>query len=247
MRALATRASAASACSGSAASRNPGWKTSTAMREATSPACAPPMPSATTYSGARASSASSLARRWRPVSVPVYCSATRSILKACLIDLEAEFTVADAHTVAGVQRARALQQLLVEVGAVGRSEVFDHDGVALLVDERVARGGERVLDADLGVFATTEHEPRVEVVDHPGIVPWRALDDQARRALGDLCAADRGGRVQAGCVGRDQHPLALSVALARRRERDLLAAEIAAGAAYDPQDEQQQHGEEAEL
>ena len=47
--------------------------------EATSPACAPPMPSATTNSGERTSSESSLARRWRPVSLPEYCSATRSI------------------------------------------------------------------------------------------------------------------------------------------------------------------------
>ena len=55
------------------------WKASTASFEATSPACAPPMPSATTNSGERTISESSFARRWRPVSLPEYCSATRSI------------------------------------------------------------------------------------------------------------------------------------------------------------------------
>src|SRR5271170_7389057 len=121
MRALADCASVASASSGWPPSGRPAWKASTAMREATSPACAPPMPSATTNSGERASSESSLARRWRPVSLPAYCSATRSIS----VDLERELAVADPHPVAGVQRPGALQQLLVEIGAVGRAEIFD--------------------------------------------------------------------------------------------------------------------------
>src|ERR1035441_4221112 len=132
MRALAACASSASASSGSDASRRPGWNDSTAIREATSPACAPPIPSATTNSGARASSEASLARRCRPVSGPAYCSAPRTTS----IDLEGEFAVADAHAVARVQRPRRLQHLLVEVRAVGRAEVLDHDDVALLVDAR---------------------------------------------------------------------------------------------------------------
>ena len=37
------------------------------------------------------------------------------------VDLEREFAVADAHAVARVQRPRRLEQLLVEVGAVGRA------------------------------------------------------------------------------------------------------------------------------
>ena len=41
----------------------------TAISDATSPACAPPMPSATTKIGARTKKESSLAFRWRPVSV----------------------------------------------------------------------------------------------------------------------------------------------------------------------------------
>src|SRR5271155_5216083 len=116
------------------------------------------MPSATTNSGERASRESSLARRWRPVSVPAYCSATRSTNQPSLVDLEREFAVADAHPVAGVQRSGRLQQLLVEVGAVGRIEVFDDHYVALLVHARVAGGGERVLEPDLGALAASEHD-----------------------------------------------------------------------------------------
>src|SRR5580693_3939751 len=106
-----------------------------AIREATSPAWAPPIPSATTNRGERASSESSLARRWRPVSVPAYCSDTRSISlgRSSSVDLEREFAVADAHPIAGVQRSGRLEQLLVEVGAVCRVEVFDDHYVALLV------------------------------------------------------------------------------------------------------------------
>src|SRR5271165_413030 len=133
IREFAWSASADSASSGSEASSRPCLNDSTAIREATSPACAPPMPSATTNSGARASSASSLARRWRPVSVPAYCSATRSTS----VDLEGEFAVADAHAVPGMQRSRALEQLLVEVAAVGGAEVLDDQYLALPKDARV--------------------------------------------------------------------------------------------------------------
>src|SRR5271155_4152573 len=120
------------------------------------------MPSATTNSGERASRESSLARRWRPVSVPAYCSATRSTS----VDLEYEFAVADAQAVPGMQRAGALQQLLVEIGAVGGPEILDDHYVALLVDAGVPRGGKRVLQPDLGAIAATEHEIPVKVVDH---------------------------------------------------------------------------------
>src|SRR5271154_1705353 len=149
---LASSARAESASSGSAGSSRPCLKDSTAIREATSPAWAPPIPSATTNSGERASSESSLALRWSPVSVPAYCSATRSIS----VDLEGEFAVADAHAVAGVQGPRRLQQLLVEIGAVGGVEVLDHDDISLFVNARMPRGGERVLEPDLGLLAAAE-------------------------------------------------------------------------------------------
>src|SRR5438874_12059099 len=121
MRAFASRTSVASATSASAALPIPRAKLSTASRDATSPARAPPMPSATTNSGERASSESSLARRWRPVSVTAYCSATRSTS----VDLEGEFAVADAQAIPGVQRPGGLEQLLVQVGAVRGPQVLD--------------------------------------------------------------------------------------------------------------------------
>src|SRR5271165_3931722 len=139
MRVFASIASADRASSGWEASSRPCLKDSTAIREATSPACAPPIPSATTNSGERVNSESSLARRWRPVSVPAYCSATRSIS----VDLEREFTVADAHAISGMQRPRRLEQLLVQVGAVGGVEILDDHHGPLLVDARVPRRGKR--------------------------------------------------------------------------------------------------------
>ena len=78
--ALASWTAPASRCSTlPAPAGSPPSSTLTAMPEATSPAWAPPIPSATANSGERAKYASSLARRWRPVSVSLKVSATRSI------------------------------------------------------------------------------------------------------------------------------------------------------------------------
>src|SRR5215831_5430788 len=200
IRRFAACTTAAIAASGSEASPRPCWKASTAIRAATSPACAPPIPSATTNSGARASMASSFARRWRPVSVPAYCSATRSTS----VGLEREFAVADAHAIPGVQWPGSLQQLLVEVGAVGGLQVCDHHDVALRVDARMARRGKRVLEPNLGAVPAAEHDVIVEVVDHPRIVPGSALDHQSGSAVDHAGAAQRGCRVETGRVGGDR-------------------------------------------
>src|SRR2546423_7310087 len=124
------------------------------------------MPSATTNSGERASSESSLARRWRPVSVTAYCSATRSTS----VDLEGEFAVADPQAIPGVKRPGGLEQLLVQVGAVRGPQVLDDHDVALFEDARMPRGGERVLQPDLRPIASPHHDLPVEVVDHPRVV-----------------------------------------------------------------------------
>ena len=55
--------------SGASAASSPGSNASAASRDATSPACAPPIPSATAKTGARAKKESSFALRCRPVSV----------------------------------------------------------------------------------------------------------------------------------------------------------------------------------
>src|SRR6185295_19289202 len=132
---------------------------STAILEATSPAWAPPMPSATTNSGARTKRLSSLPWRWRPRSDSSQCSeilnkkafALRSPetppgdLRATLrgrkprpvicvrrySSLKSEFGVPDADAVTYVQRLRAAEGLTVEVRAVGRAQVLQHDHVSL--------------------------------------------------------------------------------------------------------------------
>src|SRR5437867_252319 len=159
MLSLASSMRAASrSCGGPPPSGSPRPSVSTAIREATSPACAPPMPSATTNSGARAYSESSLPRRWRPVSVLWNSSATRSISGPLPLSpiLVRELGVSDPDAVAAVQRLGALQQLLVEVRPVRRAEVLDHHDRALPDQPRVARGGEGVLQADLGAVAAAE-------------------------------------------------------------------------------------------
>src|SRR5487761_2452760 len=236
MRALASWARASRARSGSSVSSRPGRNSATATLEATSPAWAPPIPSAITNRGERTSSESSFARRWRPVSVPAYCSTTRS--KS--VDLEGEFAVADPNAVPGVQRPWGLQQLLVEVGAVGRVEIFDDDRVALLVDAGVARGGEGILEPYLGAVAPAEDEVAVEVVDHARLMAGSSLDDQAGGPPGKVGRAERRGRVHAGRVGVGLHREGLGRLPGG-------AAEVAPGAAGDPQQEQIEDGDEAEL
>ena len=78
MRRLASRRMRASCTSaGSPESRSPS-KPSVAMADATSPALAPPMPSATAKKGGASTKSSSLALRWRPTSVLPACSTIRS-------------------------------------------------------------------------------------------------------------------------------------------------------------------------
>ena len=99
----------------------PSAKASTTICDATSPACAPPMPSATTNTGALAKLESSLLRRWRPTSVRTIVSAALSIWMVVSLLEVGELGVADADAVAVVQRLRPGQRLAVQVGAVGRS------------------------------------------------------------------------------------------------------------------------------
>ena len=79
MRRLAVCADSTSRSSGVPCSGSPPSNTSTAIFEATSPAWAPPIPSAITNSGARANALSSFSRRWRPVSVFQVVWAARSM------------------------------------------------------------------------------------------------------------------------------------------------------------------------
>ena len=143
---------------------------------------------------------SSLARRWRPVSVP----------RVLLGDAEHRQSTSKVNSLSPIRtrspgcsgRGR-LQQLLVEVGAVGRAEVLDDHDVALLVDARVARGGERVLEADLGAVAAAEHERRRRGRRSS---PARGRARARRRAAAPVAASSTlpsgRGRVHAGRVRR---------------------------------------------
>src|SRR5215217_1585634 len=163
MRRLASRTRSASRSSTlPGPSGSPSSRTSTARPDATSPACAPPIPSATANSGERAKKASSLSLRWRPVSVRSTCWATRS--KALRALHVRELAVADAHAVAAVQRLGAGHELVVEVGPVRRAHVLEDDHGALAQEARVARGRERVLEADLGPVPAPEDRALPDVV-----------------------------------------------------------------------------------
>ena len=75
---VASRTRSANRSSGRGSSPSACSKASMAIREATSPACAPPIPSATTNTGALTNALSSFSRRWRPVSVRQTVSVTWS-------------------------------------------------------------------------------------------------------------------------------------------------------------------------
>src|SRR5437016_9138372 len=160
---LASRVRPASPSSGPTSSGMPFSSVSTTMPEATSPARAPPMPSATANSGGRENALSSLERRSRPVSVSWTESATRRITGLGSLDV-GELVVADGDAVAGVQRLRAAQGLAVEVRAVGRAEVLQDQQVALTHDPRMSGGREGVLDPDVDGVPAAQRETVDEVV-----------------------------------------------------------------------------------
>ena len=117
-----------------------------------------------------------------------------------------------------------------------------HDDAALGHEPRVARGGERVLEADLGLVAAAEHRALADVVLHARGVAGRALDDEPRLAV----AVGRRGRPATPGACRSRRA-------ARPHGRAARPSPIGARAgpcrraARDPQQEQVEDGEEAEL
>src|SRR6185503_10045710 len=158
---------------------------------------------------------------------------------ALLVDVS-ELAVADAHAVAAVQRLRAGQELLVQVRAVRGAEILQHHDPALSQQAGVAGGRERVLKADLGLVAAAHDRALADVVLHPRRVAGRALDDQAGLAVAVGAVVRRGVDARAVRAGRDDRA-------GRGRPRAAAAPQVAQGAARDPQEEEVEHGEEAEL
>ena len=87
--------------------------------------------------------------------------------------LEGELGVPDADGVTRMQRLRALQGLPVEKRPVGRSEVLDHDHVAVRRQSGVRPRGEGVLQADVGLVGAPEHGALGEVVGGARAQPGR--------------------------------------------------------------------------
>src|SRR4029079_5489925 len=99
----------------------------------TSPAWAPPIPSATTNSGARVKTESSLALRWRPVSVRTAESSILSAIEPLFSVrslLEPEHRVADLDRVAVDQLRLVAEAGAVQQGAVGRVHVLHQEPIA---------------------------------------------------------------------------------------------------------------------
>src|SRR5215210_3407765 len=126
---------------------------STATADATSPAFAPPMPSATANSGGLTTSESSFAVRWRPTSVRPACSTMRSATRLLLV---AVFAVADPDGVGRAEALRALHLAAIQVGAVRGAHVLYVHEAAALEDARVRGGGERILHADVRPVRASE-------------------------------------------------------------------------------------------
>src|SRR5215211_1171919 len=136
MRRLAARTMSASCASGGSSDSRALSTASTATADATSPALAPPIPSATANSGGRTTSESSFAVRWRPTSVRPACSRMRSVTRLLLV---AVFAVADPDRVRQLQALRGLHLASVQVGAVGRAHVLEVHEAAAAEYARVRR------------------------------------------------------------------------------------------------------------
>src|SRR3954452_17417868 len=136
---------------------SPDWPCSSnalvASSEATSPARAPPIPSATANIGGATKRAGSLLSRCRPTSLaPVY-STIRSAIRLLLV---AVLGVADTNHVRPLEALAARQLAAIEVGPVGGPHVLDVHVIAPLIDARVTGGRELILHLDLRPVRATE-------------------------------------------------------------------------------------------
>ena len=188
------------------------------------------MPSATTKIGERTKNESSLALRWRPVSVRNAWSSTRSTAHLERRRLEPELGVADADDVAVEQLRLALQLGVVEQGAVGRVHVLDVGAPVAAEDPRVDAGGVAVLDLHVGVAGAADREAADQVEALALLEAAAALGDQPGVAAGRAGGEGR-GVVEPGRVGR-------------RGDR---AAQVLERRARDPEQEQVEDDQEAEL
>src|SRR5437763_10399133 len=138
-----------------------------ARRDAPSPACAPPIPSATAKSGGATTDESSLRRRFLPVSLArAYAAMLMPAPSSLRSRLEPQLGLADAHHVTVDELARPVYADTVHVGAVRRAEVVHPDAVAARLDTDVPRRRELVgVDHHVVLAAPADRERRgVELV-----------------------------------------------------------------------------------
>ena len=195
---------------------------------ATSPACAPPIPSATAKSGGAQTKASSFRRRRRP--------GVRHDCHAADHQTSTRKSVWPTRTTSPFDEApRRRHARSVDEGAVRRADVLDPEPVAPRLEASVLRGGELVaVERDLVLAAAADrHGHRVDRNLLAGI-ERRALDDDQPGALHGCEAEARGLR--------RPHEHALLRGSIRRR-----SSEVAARAAHDPPDEEIEEDDEGDL
>src|SRR5215208_5276502 len=199
---------------------------STATADATSPACAPPIPSATANSGGRTTSESSLALRCRPTSVRPACSMIRRATATALL-LVAIFAVAYADRVRHLQPLGGLDLATVQIGAVGRAHVLQVHELGARKDARVGGRSEGVVHAYVRVVGAPEGRTLAYVEGRARFVPHCGHHVQPRAHPGAQVGRAALAPPRAGEVDR----------LGRGR-RALVAGQVAHSAAHHPQEEE---------
>ena len=198
-----------------------------ASLDATSPACAPPMPSATAKSGG-ASDVGVL------VAAPLAARVGRGRVRA---DVHSSYLRSVSPTLTmspGASRRGRSTRVAVDEGAVRRAEVVDPDAVAARLDAHVARRGELVaVEGDVVLAAAADRQRRrVELVQLAAAGSTRAAgDDEPRRVR--AAAAARPAPRRRGAGRR------MKLSCGRRRSR--------ADGAHDPPDEQVEQDEKGDL
>src|ERR671924_59041 len=148
IRLFAPRAIASSLRSGGMSASTWLPNSSVAICDATSPARAPPIPSATAKKGGSSRSESSFEFRCRPTSLLPALSMMLSAIAGSSL-LVAVLAVAYPDQVGNPQLLGRLQLPAVQVSAVGGPHVLDIHEVSPREDSRMCGGGERVVHRDV--------------------------------------------------------------------------------------------------
>src|SRR4051794_24640808 len=201
--------------------------------DATPPACAPPIPSATAKSGGATKEVSSFRRRLRPVSLATaYAPTGISVL------LHHEVGLADAQDVARLEALRAGDARAVDERAVRRLQIQHPGAVAAHLDPRVAGRCELVAGEHEVVLPTpTDRDGRRVERELCSVFEARAaLHDEPDRPARPLPTTEPGCRGGCGC--EDHAVLARRLPLASRQADDAHDEEVEQHEEGDLEDEE---------